>query len=233
LTLYQEIRRIQEETGDRRAPYRGPHKIVFNKHPQVPMERFFEMPRRWTFQMPKLRHWIESRLEGQVLNLFGGVTKLTVPFPQKFDIHGEESGLYSVISNDLNEDLPADLRIDAYDLSKWTPYANSFDTVVFDPPYSAFQAVKTYGRKAQLVSHARDVVEFVLRGNGRVLSLGFNSTGMSGSRGFDKEAICLVNCGGSHNDIILLSERRRADGGSAVFPDPVPAPDRSTDAEGS
>lgn len=146
--------------------------------------------------MPKLRAWIESRLAGDVLNLFGGVTKLTPP----------EGG--SIITNDLNDDLDADIRLDAYDLTKWTDYANKFDTVIFDPPYTAYQAIKTYGRKAQLVSHARDVVEFVLRPGGRVLSLGFNSTGMSASRGFEKEAIAMVNCGGSHNDYILMSERR-------------------------
>lgn len=162
----------------------------------VPMERIFEMPRKWTFQMPKLRAWVESRLEGDVLNLFGGVTKLVHPSGGDID------------SNDINEDIPADLRIDAYNLDKWAEMGQSYQTVVFDPPYTAYQAIKTYGGKhAQCVSHARDVVEYVLRPGGRVISLGFNSTGMSSGRGFTKEAILLVNCGGSHNDIIVVSER--------------------------
>jgi hypothetical protein len=164
---------------------------------KLTMERIFEMPRKWTFQMPKLRSWIEGRLEGAVLNLFGGLIRLEHP-----------NGY--VEYNDLNPDLPADLRRDAYDLAQWSDRARAYDTVVFDPPYTAFQAVKTYGRKAQLVSHARDVVEHVLRPGGRVLSLGFNSTGMSESRGYSKEALLLVNCGGSHNDYILLSERSSA-----------------------
>jgi hypothetical protein len=155
------------------------------------MERFFEMPRSWTFQMPKLRRWVEARIDGHTLNLFGGVTRL----------QGD------VVYNDINPDLPADLRRDAYDLAQWTDLGGAFSTVLFDPPYSAYQAVKTYGRKAQLVSHARDVVEFVLAPGGRVVSLGFNSTGMGASRGYEKEALALVNCGGSHNDIVLLSER--------------------------
>lgn len=163
------------------------------------IERIFEMPRKWTFQMPKVRDWVEQRLEGKVLNLFGGVTKLTPP-----------TG-YSIIYNDINPDIDADLRLDAYDLVAWTATVGEkqFDTVVFDPPYTAFQAVRTYGnKKAQEVTHARDVVEYVLRPGGRVISLGFNSTGMSDSRGFSKEGILLVNCGGSHNDIIVMSERR-------------------------
>lgn len=161
------------------------------------MERFFEMPRKWTFEMPKLRGWVEARIEGHTLNLFGGLTRL------KGDI----------VYNDLNPDLPADYRLDAYDLTKWVEHKGRYTTVVFDPPYTAYQAVKTYGRKAQLVSHARDVVEFVLAPGGRVISLGFNSTGMSESRGFKKEALCLVNCGGSHNDYIILSERHHGQEG--------------------
>lgn len=161
------------------------------------MERIFEMPRKWTFQMPKLRSWIEGRLEGAVLNLFGGVVKLEPP----------QAG--SVMTNEINPDLSADLRRDAFDLAQWQDLGSRFDTVVFDPPYSAHQAVVSYGvKKAQRVTHARDVVEYVLKPGGRVISLGFNSTGMSNSRGFEKEGLLLVNCGGSHNDFIILSERR-------------------------
>jgi hypothetical protein len=160
------------------------------------IERFFEMPRKWTFQMPKLRAWVESRLEGTVLNLFGGVVRLP-----------------SAVHNDLNKDLangPLDLNRDAFDLEAWVDSAGVYDTVVFDPPYSAHQAVVSYGtKKQQRVSHARDVVEYVLAPHGRVISLGFNTTGMSNARGFTKENILIVNCGGSHNDYLIMSERRQ------------------------
>jgi hypothetical protein len=160
--------------------------------PECSFERWFEMPRKWTFQMPKLRAWVEERIEGKTLNLFGGITRL----------NGD------IAYNDINPDLPADYRRDAYDLAEWSDSADRFDTVIFDPPYTAFQAVRTYGgKKAQEVSHARDVVEYVLKPKGRVISLGFNSTGMSESRGFVREGVALVNCGGSHNDFILVSER--------------------------
>jgi hypothetical protein len=167
----------------------------------VIIERIFEMPRSWTFQMPKLRKWMEDRIEGHTLNLFGGITRL------KGD----------VVYNDLNPDLPADLRRDAYDLNQWADSHARFDTVIFDPPYSAFQAVRTYGRKrAQEVTHARDVVEYVLKPGGRVISFGFNTTGMGMSRGYEKEAILIVNCGGSHNDYLCMSERHN---GSTRIPD--------------
>lgn len=165
-------------------------------HPPPPftMERWFEMPRKWTFQMPKLRAWVVSRCTGEVLNLFGGITRIP-----------------GAVHNDLNaalvDESSGEISRDACDLTQWRDMADRFDTVIFDPPYSAHQAVVSYGtRRQQQVSHARDVVEYVLRPGGRVISLGFNSTGMSESRQFQKEAIALVNCGGSHNDYILMSE---------------------------
>lgn len=159
----------------------------------VTIERFFEMPRKMTFQMPKLRQWVEDRLEGSVLNLFGGVVRLK-----------------DAVHNDINPALlnDGDLCRDAFDLAAWRDLPASFDCVVFDPPYSAHQAVVSYGiKKAQRVTHARDVVEYVLKPGGRVISFGYNSTGMGAGRGYSKESILLVNCGGSHNDYIVTSER--------------------------
>lgn len=163
------------------------------------LERWFEMPRKWTFQMPKVRQWVEDLLVGPTLNLFGGVVRLDHPLGAP------------IIHNDINEELlhDGDLHLDAFDLSHWVHHRDQFDTVVFDPPYSAHQAVVSYGQKRQQqVSHARDVVEWVLRPGGSVISLGFNSTGMSKSRGFEKDHLALVNCGGSHNDYILLAEHQ-------------------------
>jgi hypothetical protein len=164
----------------------------------VELEYFFEHPRnQWTFQMPKLRKWVEGKLEGDVLNLFGGMTKLSHP----------SGGL--IIHNEIREDIEADYHRDSYDLTQWADSVGRYHTVVFDPPFSAHQAVVSYGvKKAQQVTHARDVVEYVLRPGGRVISLGFNSTGMSKSRGFTKEHILLVHCGASHNDYITVVERR-------------------------
>jgi hypothetical protein len=161
------------------------------------MERIFEMPRAMTFQMPKLRGWVESRLQGDVLNLFGGLTQFSLPDGQLYH------------HNDMSPDIKdKHSSFDACNLLEWQGFEKRFDTVIFDPPYSHYQAIKTYNvKKAQKVTHARDVVEYVLRPGGRVISLGFNSTGMGLSRGYEKEALLLVNCGGSHNDYIVLSER--------------------------
>lgn len=164
----------------------------------IKLSRIFEHPRnQWTFQMPKLRKWVEERLEGRVLNLFGGMTRLTHP------------GGLEIVQNELREDLEADLHRDACDLPQWQDFPRAFDTVIFDPPFSFHQAVVSYGmKKAQRVTHARDTVDYVLKPGGRVISLGFNSTGMSAKRGYKKEEILIVNCGASHNDYLITVERR-------------------------
>lgn len=161
------------------------------------IERIFEMPSQWTFEQPKTRAWVEARLYGKVLNLFGGKTRL----------NGD------IVYNDLDETLPADLRRDATKVALWEDLAGQFDCVIFDPPFSDHQAIVTYGiKRAQRVTHARDVVNLVLKSTGRVVSLGYNSTGMGRKRGFTKEGILLVNHGGSHSDTIVLSERREGAG---------------------
>src|SRR4051812_26062288 len=76
-----------------RAKWREEHGI---DNANIPISRFFEMPRSWTFQMPKLRAWVEARLEGPTLNLFGGVTTL---------VHPGGEGIHH---NEINPDLPAD-----------------------------------------------------------------------------------------------------------------------------
>jgi hypothetical protein len=159
----------------------------------VIIERVFEMPSKWTFTQPKTRAWVEERLEGDVLNLFGGFTR----FP-------------GAVHNEINPDLSADIRLDACNLELWQDYGGKFDTVIMDPPFSFNQAVVTYGiKKAQQITHARDVILHVLRPRGRVLSCGYNSTGMGETRGFEKEGLLIVNHGGSHNDMMVLCERRR------------------------
>ena len=56
-------------------------------------------PKRYTFEQPKLREWVEKQCKGKVLNLFAGRTKLNV----------DE---YRV---DFDKEVPADFYGDAFD----------------------------------------------------------------------------------------------------------------------
>lgn len=148
-----------------------------------------------TFNMPKLRKWVLGYCYGRVLNVFGGFVRL-----QKEDT--------VFIHNDLEPLIDADCHYDAKDLDRFFP-KESFDCAILDPPYTNFQAVHFYrGRMVKDISAVRDAVDKLIKSGGRVISLCYNTTGMSMQRGYQKEAILIVNMGGSHNDLLTLVERK-------------------------
>jgi hypothetical protein len=158
-------------------------------------ERIFEMPRKYTFEQPKLRAWILSYCQGRVLNVFGGTTIL------------EKDGC-EFVTNDMNPDIPAAFHFDATELAQHLP-EHSFDTILLDPPYTMFQAVHSYhGVMCQDITAVRNTTDRLLKPNGVVISLGYNTTGMSAKRGYEKLAILICNNGGSHNDILTLVEQK-------------------------
>ena len=146
-------------------------------------------PKRWTFEQPKLKEWTEKQCKGKVLNLFAGKTRLSV----------DE---YRV---DISDEFSPDWVGDAFDFVSTTDL--KFDTVIFDPPYSLRKSMEKY--KGKIVSNSvkiKNELKRVLNPNGRVVSFGYDSVGMSKSRGFEKKAICLVCHGGAHHDTICLME---------------------------
>jgi hypothetical protein len=140
--------------------------------------------------MPQLKTFIESKCIGRVLNLFAGKNRLNV----------DETRV------DVDPEMPADYHIDAADfIDTWDKF--SFDTVVLDPPYNVRKSREKYGgRHIGKYKIIKDNLHKVLSPNARVISLGYDSVGMSFSRGFIKSHICLICHGGDHNDTICLVE---------------------------
>jgi hypothetical protein len=88
--------------------------------------------------------------------------------------------------------------------------SNTYDLIISDPPFCFFQCVHTYHNKQmQDITACKIEYDRLLTKNGIVISLGFNSTGMSVKRGYEMIEILLVNMGGSHSDIIITVEKRR------------------------
>lgn len=48
----------------------------------------------------------------------------------------------------------------------------------------------------------------ILNDDGFVITLGYDSVGMSKSRGFEKLSVCLICHNGDHNDTICIKERK-------------------------
>jgi hypothetical protein len=93
--------------------------------------RFVPVPQfsGWTFDLEPIRAWVEQHLEGRVLNACAGANHLR---------HTEE-----VRRNDINTDREADTHLDVAELAAHYP-KHSFETIVFDPPWSLYQANMRY-----------------------------------------------------------------------------------------
>jgi len=149
-------------------------------------------PKRYTFEQKKLKLWVESYSKGKVLNLFAGRTKLNL---DEFRV-------------DSNKEMVADYYGDALEFLKTTKL--KFDTIILDPPYSLRKSYEKY--KGHYIGSSwtriRNACLNVLNEHGRIISLGYNSQGMSKALGFRKVAICLVCHNGDHNDTIVVVEDR-------------------------
>lgn len=147
-------------------------------------------PKKWTFEQPKLKLWLEKWSTGKVLNLFAGKTRLNL---DEFRV-------------DCNSEMDADWYGDAYEFVTTTD--KRFDTIILDPPYSARKSKEKYnGNYIGSFTKIKNKLSKILNPNGIVIILGYDSVGMSKSRGFEKIAICLICHNGDHNDTICLVER--------------------------
>lgn len=151
-------------------------------------------PKRYTFQQPKLKEWIEKYCKGNVLNLFAGIVKLNV----------------NEIRVDIDKNVSADYCMDAYDFVNMAIEKDmKFDTIVLDPPYNLRKSREKYGgRYIGSFTKIKEKLPLILSEKGIVITLGYDSVGMARCRGFEKIAICLICHNGDHNDTICLVERK-------------------------
>jgi len=147
-------------------------------------------PKKWTFEQPRLRKWIEERCKGKVLNLFAGKTRLNI---DEFRV-------------DSSDEFKPDHLGDALDFLKTTD--KKFDTIILDPPYSLRKSYEKYNGHyiGSKWTQIRRTIPRVCKKGTIVFSLGYNSMGMSRSLGFIKKEILLVCHNGDHNDTIVTME---------------------------
>lgn len=151
-------------------------------------------PKRYTFEQPKLRKFVELNCRGKTLNLFAGKTSLKV----------NETRV------DMDKRMPADYHMKAFDFLKMAITKGfKYDAIILDPPYSVRKSREKYeGQWIGAFKKIKDLVPEVLNDNGVVITLGYDSVGMSRSRGFKKIAICIVCHNGDHDDTICLVEQK-------------------------
>jgi len=151
-------------------------------------------PTRWTFEPPQVRKFIIENLKGKVLNLFAGQTKLKESYIYNKKTFRGYPG--EIVRNDIDPKIDADLHIDAMEIHKHFE-KNTFDTVILDPPWNIRKAREKYeGKYMGRYKIVKQNILKIMKQDARVISCGFDSTGMSKSRGFIKTKILLVNHGG-------------------------------------
>lgn len=150
-------------------------------------------PKRYTFQQPKLKEWVESQCKGKVLNLFAGITKLNV----------------DEVRVDIDKNVPADYYMEAEDFVDMAiKEGMKFNTIVLDPPYNLRKAREKYGgRYIGLFTKIKNKLPLILAKDGVIIHFGYDTVGMSKSRGFEKIGVCVVCHNGDHNDTLCLVER--------------------------
>ena len=148
--------------------------------------------KRYTFQAPKMKQWVEENSNGRVLNLFAGKTFLDL----------------NEIRNDKDLNMPADHHKDALDFVRsWNRQV--FDTIILDPPYSYRKSMEMYnGNLNSRFKLIADNIERIVKPNSKIISFGYHSTFMGKKRGYRLYKMCVFAHGGAQHCTIGIIETK-------------------------
>jgi len=151
-------------------------------------------PNRWTFRSDTIRAWVEERLAGRVLNACAGKTALA---------HDDR-----IVRNDIDEERDADSHVDVCEIADHFD-AESFDTVIYDPPFSQYQSTRSYeGREVGDDALAKRQFDALLAPGGRFIQFGFTTTGMPMSLGYKRQEVAVFNTLGRMNDYLAVVDEK-------------------------
>lgn len=121
------------------------------------------------------------------------------------------------ITNDLDPDMNTDYCMDALDFLKQFD-DNNIDFVLYDTPYSPRQVSECYKKLGMSVNmqttqssfwaNLKKEISRIIKGDGIVISFGWNTNGIGKTKGFEIVEILMVAHGGIHNDTICVVERK-------------------------
>jgi len=148
--------------------------------------------RRYTFDSPKIKNWVENRSNGFCLNLFAGKNKLNL----------------NEVRNDIDMEMNADYHLEALDFVKsWE--GKQFDTIILDPPYAYRKSMEMYnGNLNSRFKQLADEVPRILNKGGKVITFGYHSTFLGKKREFVLDELCVFAHGGSQHCTIGIIEKR-------------------------
>jgi hypothetical protein len=149
---------------------------------------------KWTFQTKMIRDVVEGAIEGRVFNACAGKTELT---------HAGE-----VVRNDANPERDAEMHVDVCEIDEHLS-PESFDSVVFDPPFDQAQADEHYeSMHARQLAPARRKLAELVRPGGVFVELGWNMHSPHAFDGWKREAVHLYDRGPTLQPVFLTVDRR-------------------------
>ena len=171
-----------------------PNQIV-----RIRMNRVWEMPNPWTFQMKYVKQLVTEEIVHPSVDAFAG------------------HSIMSTVTNDINPNLPTMFHEDALTFLERQPDI-SFMTAIYDPPYSNNQfreCYKEFGQEpnpqvfnAHWQSVVKDNIARVLKPGGKAICCGWNTVGIEKGRGLELKRILCVCHGRQHNDTVITVEQK-------------------------
>lgn len=169
------------------------------------MNRVWAMPNKITFSIKPIADLLRRRMSMGTIN--------------SIDCFARNSRLCEY-TNDLNPETKAAYHMKALDfLIMMNKLSLSSDLVLFDPPYTFYQAKVCYESVGQKLTkydsqyigrwtHEKQEIGKLVKKGGIVISFGHNSRGVGKKNGFEIIEILLVCHGGGHNDTICTVEKK-------------------------
>ena len=164
------------------------------------ISRTWAMPNSNTFSIKPIKELMGRHLSGVSVDPFANSNRI------------------ATVTNDLNPEYGCDHSLDALEFLKGVA-DDSFDTVLFDPPYSPRQVSECYKSldktvnmqttQASFWGNLKKEISRVCKPQGKVITFGWNSGGIGKKYGFEIIEILLVPHGGWHNDTIVTVEENR------------------------
>ena len=159
------------------------------------------MPNKWTYQVLPIARLLEEHVgmgKGWA-DPFAGQSRLAEH------------------RNDLNPEHGQPSQVDASEFM--ARLHRGLQGALFDPPYSMEQIKRSYQRvgiadwqtrygnnKAGNFAPVKDLIAEKVRPGGKVISFGWNSSGMGKKRGFELIEMLIVAHGGNRNDTLVTIE---------------------------
>lgn len=167
------------------------------------IERKRAMPNKNTFDIKPIYDLIKEEIDdGMWIDPFANKNKI------------------AKITNDLNKSFDTDYHLDALDFLKLF-CSNSVDCILYDPPYSPRQIKECYesvglqttnkDTMSSFWSNHKKEISRIVKIGGKVITFGWNSSGIGNKYGFEIKRILLVPHGGWHNDTICTVEIKTRD----------------------